>query len=95
MNAVLIELDVGDVDEQEGLEALRDRIVPAIRSLPGFRSGIWLTGNEDGRGLSLTVWDTPADAQAMADRFGVTSSPQAGASVERCEVREIAASVTS
>ena len=77
------------------MEALRDRIVPAIGSLPGFRSGIWLTGNEDGKGLSLTVWDTPADAQAMADRFGVPSRPQAGASVERCKVRAVAVSVTS
>ena len=68
--------------------------MPAIRSLPGFRTGIWLTGNEDGRGLSLTVWDTRADARAMADRFGVSSSPQAGASVVRCEVREVAVSVT-
>jgi hypothetical protein len=95
MNAVLIELDVGDVDEKRGLDALRDRIVPTIRSMSGFRSGVWLTGNEAGKGLSLTVWDTPADAQAMADRFGVRSSPQAGAAVERCEVREVAASVTS
>jgi hypothetical protein len=89
--AVLIEVDVQGVDEDAGLTTLREQIVPAIKSLPGFRSGTWLPGNEDGKGLSLTVWDTEADAQVMAERFGPGSSPTAGAAVVRCEVREVAA----
>lgn len=91
MHAVLIEVDVGSVDPEEGLQALREQVVPAIKSLPGFRSGVWLPGNEDGKGLSLTVWDTEANAQAMAERFGPGSSPTMSASVIRCEVREVAA----
>jgi hypothetical protein len=91
MHGVLIEVDVGGVAREEGLEGLREQIVPAITALPGFRSGIWLTGNEDGLGLSLTVWDTREQAEAMAAVFGPGSSPQAGASVRRCEVREVAA----
>jgi hypothetical protein len=91
MYAVLIEVDVGGVDRDVGLGALRDHIVPAIAQLPGFRSGTWLTGNDEGRGLSLTVWETEQDARAMADRFGPGSSPAASASVVRCEVREVAA----
>ena len=35
--------------------------------------------------------DTNEHAQAMATRFGPGSSPQAGASVRRCEVRDVAA----
>jgi heme-degrading monooxygenase HmoA len=91
MHAVLIELDVSDVDREQGLAVLRERLVPAITQLPGFRSGTWLTGNESGKGLSLTVWDTEEAAQEMAHRFGPGSSPQAAAVVERCEVREVAA----
>ena len=91
MHAVLIEVDVGSVGRDEGLKALREQIIPAIAALPGFRSGTWLTGNEDGLGLSLTVWDTSEHAQAMAAMFGPGSSPQAGASVRRCEIREVAA----
>jgi hypothetical protein len=52
---------------------------------------VWLTGNEAGVGLSLTVWESEAEARAMAERFGLGSSPQASASVTRCEVREVAA----
>jgi hypothetical protein len=52
---------------------------------------MWLTGNEAGRALSLTLWDTRDNAQAMADRFGVGSVPGESASIARCEVREVAA----
>ena len=91
MYAVLIELDVGDIDRDEGLAGLREHVVPAIARLPGFRSGTWLAGNEKGKGLSLTVWETQEAAQEMANRFGPGSGPQAGAMIERCEVREVAA----
>jgi len=37
---------------------LHEHIVPAIRQLPGFRSGTWLPGNEAGLGLSLTIWES-------------------------------------
>jgi hypothetical protein len=91
MVAVLIEVDVRTVERDAGLTALREQIVPGIKSLPGFQSGTWLTGNEGGRGLSLTVWDTEAHAQTMVDRFGIGSNPAMSASVARCEVREVAA----
>lgn len=91
MNAVLIEVNVAGVDRKRGLEGLRDGLVPAIRSMPGFVSGTWLTGNDVDRGLSLTVWKTEDQAQAFAARFGAGANPQAGATVERCEVREVAA----
>jgi len=65
--------------------------VPAISQLPGFQSGVWLPGIAAGRGLSLTIWDTEANARTMADRFGPESGPQAGATIKRWEVREVAA----
>jgi hypothetical protein len=92
MYAVLIEVGVSGVDPGQGLTALREQIVPAIRALPGSQSGTWLPGNEDGKGLSLTLWDTRANAEVMADRFGIGSNPAMSAMVARCEVREVAAS---
>ena len=91
MVAVLIEVDVRGVERDAGLTALREQIIPVIKSLPGFQSGTWLTGNEDGKGLSLTLWDSDAKAQTMIDRFGVGSNPAMSASVVRCEVRGVAA----
>jgi hypothetical protein len=91
MHAVLIEVDVSGVDPTQGLAALREQIVPAIRAMPGFQSGTWLPGNDEGKGLSLTVWDSEPHARVMAERFGPGSSPTASASVVRCELREVAA----
>jgi hypothetical protein len=90
-SSVLIEVDVTGVDPQAGLAALRAQIVPAITRLPGFRSGKWLTGNESGQGLSLTLWDTAGAANVTAERCGIGSSPQMSATVARCEIREVAA----
>ena len=91
MHAVLIEVDVAGVDPEQGLKALRERILPAISALPGFQSGTWLTGGVDGKGLSLTLWDSKENARAMAEHFGPGSSPSANASVVRFELREVAA----
>jgi hypothetical protein len=90
VHAVLIEVDVQGVDPEQGLTGLREYIVPAIKQIPGFHSGVWLPGNQDGKGLSLTLWDTPDAAREMARLYGPGASPQAGASVVRCEVREVA-----
>jgi hypothetical protein len=75
----------------KGLKGLREQIVPAISALPGYQSGTWPTGNENGLGLSLTVWDSKEQAEAMAAMLGPGPSPQAGASIRRCEIREVAA----
>ncbi len=78
MYAVLVEIDVSDVDRESGLSGLREQIVPGISQLPGFRSGTWLTGNEAGRALSLTLWESEVSARAFAGYFTVGSSPQLG-----------------
>src|SRR5947209_19523844 len=91
MYAVLIEVDVTGVDEAAGLQGLRQKIVPAISGMADFNSGVWLTGGDSGMGLSLTLWESEESAQQMAARFGVGSSPQADASVRRCEIRQVAA----
>lgn len=91
MFAVLIEIDVAGVDREQGLVVLREHVVPAITALPGFVSGTWLSGGPEGKGLSLTLWETESDASTMADRFGPGSNPTTSASVIRCEIREVAA----
>ena len=78
MHAVLIEVDVSGVDRDQGLTALREQIVPAIKAMPGFTSGTWLPGNDEGKGLSLTVWDSDGDARGMAGCFGPAATTPVG-----------------
>jgi uncharacterized protein len=89
--AVVIVIDVADVEGEAGIAALRQQIVPAISALPGFRSGVWLARDEDGCGVSLTVWSSEQEARAMADQYAIGARPQEGASVVSCQVREVAA----
>jgi heme-degrading monooxygenase HmoA len=91
MFAALVEVSVARVDREAGIAGLRNHLVPAISSMPGFVSGTWLTGGADQTGLSLTVWTTEQDAQRFSDQFAVGVSPRGGAEVTRSEVREIAA----
>jgi hypothetical protein len=91
MHGVLIEVDVTGVDRSAGLRELRDRIVPMIEAMGGFHGGVWLTGNDEERALSLTIWDTYEAAAQMAARFGPGASPRHGAWVVRCELCEVAA----
>ena len=90
MHVVLIEVDLDD-DSESGRTYLRDQIVPTVQALEGFRSGVWLNGQDTGRGLSLTIWDKDYQADAMMERFG-KSGPEAGGTVRRCEVSKVAAS---
>lgn len=78
------------MDEAAGNAVLRERIVPAISSTPGFVSGTSPTGERDDRGLSLTRWTDAEHAQAFADQFGPGANPTAGAGVIRCELRDAA-----
>jgi hypothetical protein len=93
--AVLVEVDVTGVDEDAGLATLRAQIVPAIRSMPGFVAGTWLTGDARGRGLSLTVWDSETHAETFAAQFRPGTGPAANATVLACTVRDVAATATS
>jgi hypothetical protein len=61
----------------------------AVGSLSG-PSTFSISTIEPGIGLSLTLWESEAGAQAMAERFGLGASPQANAGVTPCEVREVA-----
>jgi hypothetical protein len=88
MHVVLIEVDL---DEGADQKYLREQVVPTVQELPGFRSGVWLNGQDTGTGLSLTIWDKDFQADAMMERFG-KSGPEAGGTVRRCQVHKVAAS---
>jgi heme-degrading monooxygenase HmoA len=91
MVGVLIEIDIRGVGGDAALTELREQIVPAFKSLPGFESGTWLTANGGGKVLSLTLWDTEAHAQELIHQFGFGSNRFMSASVVRYEVHEVAA----
>lgn len=92
MHAVFIEVEVSGDGADDDRKLLRDQIPSAIQQLAGFRSGIWLNRHESNQAMSITIWDTAEQANAMVAMFGPESGDQAGGSVLRCEVSKVAAS---
>ena len=86
MHAVVVNLTI---DEPEAdLRALRDQVVPQISQAPGFVAGYW-TRKGDG-GLSLIVFDSE-DAANAATELVRSDIPEAVATLENLEVREVVA----
>ena len=91
MHAVIVEVDTSGTEREEGIKNLRENVVPGVKQAPGFHSGTWLRPREDQKGFSLVLFDSEENARAAAERLEVGSNPVPGVTVERCEVREVAA----
>jgi hypothetical protein len=90
MHAVVIEVDVSGVDRETALSRLRDEVVPRIKGLPGFQSGVWLRPNEESHGMSMLLFDSEENARGASQAVQVGSEPQPGVKVTRSELREVA-----
>jgi hypothetical protein len=51
--------------EQEVLRISHERLVPALRQLPGFRSYTGAGDRATGRGVAITEWDDLEHAQTL------------------------------
>jgi hypothetical protein len=45
----------------EGMQIVRDSVLPAARQQPGFRGGFWLLDRSTGKIMAITLWATEAD----------------------------------
>ena len=95
MYALFTEVNAEDADKEAGRDMLNRIAVPGARA-DGAKAGYWLEP-KNGRGVSVVVFDTEAEARAVADRFEVGQSPgpdaPAGITFRTVEVREVIASV--
>lgn len=89
MHAVVVRVSIGDAEIAE--KGLREKVVPAVSSAPGFVAGYWTRSDDGSNGLSLLVFESEDAARATADRFrGGTILPETVV-VSRIEVREVVA----
>jgi hypothetical protein len=89
MHAVVVRVSIGDPEIAQ--KGLRDQVVPAVSSAPGFVAGYWTRSDDGSNGLSMLVFESEDAAQATADRFrGGTIIPET-VTVSRIEVREVVA----
>ncbi len=48
----------------EGMQIIRDSVLPAARQQPGFNGGMWLLDRSTGKVMAITLWATEADLLA-------------------------------
>jgi hypothetical protein len=89
MHAVVVRASIGDAEIAD--KGLREQVVPAVSSAPGFVSGYWTRSDDGSNWLSMLMFESEDAARAVADRFrGGTIIPET-VTVSRVEVREVVA----
>jgi hypothetical protein len=89
--AAVVHVDNCGEDPDEGRRGLREELVPAMRLVPGFVSGQFLTDYEHGRGIGIVVLETRELAEQLASGFGVGVEIRPGVKVTESEVFEVSA----
>jgi hypothetical protein len=51
----------------EAIRVTSERVIPIVLGLPGSRGGFFLVNREEGRTLSLTLWEDRGSLDASAD----------------------------
>ena len=69
MIARIIQMQAPVEDFDKVLSVIKERVVPAVRSLPGFRSDTFAGDRSTGRVVSFVLWDSMAGANAAEELF--------------------------
>ncbi len=83
---------VSITDYEHARRILHDDVLPTVSDIPGFVSGHWLAP-VDGVGLEILIFDTEAEARAMAEQMPPGREFNDFVTVISVEVREVAGSV--
>ena len=51
----------------DAIRVTTERVIPVVLGLPGSRGGFFLVNREEGRTLSLTLWEDRGSLDASAD----------------------------
>jgi hypothetical protein len=90
MHAVVVRVSIGEAEIAE--KGLREKVLPAVSSAPGFVAGYWTRSDDGSNGLSMLVFESEDAARAVAERFrGGTIIPET-VTVSRVEIREVVTS---
>ncbi|HEY2832255.1 MAG TPA: hypothetical protein VGJ14_07520 [Sporichthyaceae bacterium] len=91
MYALFVEVDADESHTEQARKAIPETVVPQVRAA-GAKDGYWLAP-QNGRGLSVVVFDDEAAARGVAAQFKVGEPVGAveGVTVRTVEVREVLA----
>jgi hypothetical protein len=88
MHAALVSVNLDPDQIEQARSMLKSDVVPMVKAAPGFVAGYWLEP-VDGKGLSVVLFETEAQARESAPLAGASPSP--GVTVDTVEFREVVA----
>ena len=90
--AAVIEVDNSGENPEDGRRGLREELAPAMKAMPGFNSGLFMTAYERGRGLAVVLFDDADQAQQLVNGLSVGQQIRDGVTVVHTDVLEVSAS---
>ena len=87
-NIVFVDVDVSEADPAR--RGLHEQVIPRVSHTAGFVAGYWLEP-VDGKGISVTLWESERAAREAASHVQPASSPKTGVKLDRIETREVIA----
>jgi hypothetical protein len=87
-NVVFVNVDASQADPAR--RGLHEQVIPRVSQTAGFVAGYWLEPL-DGKGISVTLWESEQAARKAAGLIQPPSSPTTGVKVDRIETRGVIA----
>jgi hypothetical protein len=85
-NIVFVNVDASQADPAR--RGLHEHVIPRISQTAGFVAGYWMEA-VDGKGMSVTLWESEQAAREAAGLVQPDSSPTTGVKLDRIETREV------
>jgi hypothetical protein len=85
-NVVFVNVDASQADPAR--RGLHEHVIPRISQTAGFVASYWLEP-VDGKGISVTLWESEQAAREAAGLIQPDSSPTTGVKLDRIETREV------
>jgi hypothetical protein len=89
MYAVVVTVSIDMRRIEDARANLSAVVVPRAKQAPGAKAGYWLEATDAGAGMSMIVFDTREQAEAMAAM--IPEEPGPGVTRAGIEVREVVA----
>jgi hypothetical protein len=92
MHALLVTAYIEPGREEDGLEYLRNNVLPQLKQMPELLSGYWLA-TKDGESVAVLLFKDEESARETAE-VGLPNAPEPpGATLGTIEVREVVAHI--
>ena len=64
MYARVIRTQTSPENFERGLAAIKERVVPAVKQLPGFKAGYWTGDRKSGKGTAFVLYESEEGVRA-------------------------------